>query len=88
MQFCEYRKQIDNRALICLFIKSYFFYSHNKSANNIFSYDFLDQRTGSHHPPGTNQCIQIPRPCLVQPEIQKVFKIPRHIESCGTCMNH
>ena len=25
--------------------------------------------------------------CLV-PEIQKVFKIPRHIESCGTCMKH
>ena len=29
-----------------------------------------------------------PRPCLVHPEIQKVFKIPCHIESCGTCMNH
>jgi len=27
-------------------------------------------------------------PCLVHPEIQKVFKIPRHIESCGTCMKH
>ena len=25
---------------------------------------------------------------LVHPEIQKVFKIPRHIESCGKCMEH
>jgi hypothetical protein len=28
------------------------------------------------------------RPCLVHPENQKVFKIPRHIESCGTCMKY
>ena len=27
-------------------------------------------------------------PCLVHPENQKVFKISRHIESCGTCMEH
>jgi len=27
-------------------------------------------------------------PCLVHPEIQKVFKIFRHIESCDTCMKH
>ena len=27
-------------------------------------------------------------PCLVHPENQKVFKISRHIESCGTCMKH
>jgi len=27
-------------------------------------------------------------PCLVHPEIQNVFKIPCHIESCGTCMKH
>jgi len=26
--------------------------------------------------------------CLVHPEIQKDFKIFRHIESCGTCMKH
>ena len=30
----------------------------------------------------------IDRPCLVHPENQKVFKISRHIESCGTCMKH
>jgi len=24
---------------------------------------------------------------LVHPEIQKVFKIPCHIESCGTCIS-
>jgi len=29
-----------------------------------------------------------PRPCLVQPENQKVFKILRHIESCDTCIKH
>jgi len=28
------------------------------------------------------------RPCLVPTKIQKVFKISRHIESCGTCMKH
>jgi len=30
------------------------------------------------------------RPCLVHSENQKVFKIPRYIESCGTgtCMEH
>jgi len=28
------------------------------------------------------------RPCLVHPKKQKVFKIPRHIESCGTRMKH
>jgi len=28
------------------------------------------------------------RPCLVHSENQKVFKISRHIESCGTCMKH
>jgi len=28
------------------------------------------------------------RPCLVHPKKQKVFKIHRHIESCGTCMKH
>ena len=28
------------------------------------------------------------RPCLVHPKRQKVFKIPRHIESCGTYMKH
>ena len=32
--------------------------------------------------------IFILRPCLVHPKIQKVFKIPRHIKSCGTCMKH
>ena len=30
----------------------------------------------------------IARPCLVHLEIQKVFKIPGHIESYGTCMKH
>ena len=29
-----------------------------------------------------------PWPCLVRSENQKVFKIPRHIESCGTCMKY
>jgi len=29
-----------------------------------------------------------PRPCLVHSENQKVFKIPRHIESYDTCMKH
>ena len=28
------------------------------------------------------------RPCLVHLEIQKLFKISRHIKSCGTCMKH
>jgi len=28
------------------------------------------------------------RPCLVHSENQKVFKILRHIKSCGTCMKH
>ena len=28
------------------------------------------------------------RPCLVPTKIQKLFKILRHIESCGTCMKH
>ena len=28
------------------------------------------------------------RPCLVHPKIQKVFKIPCHIESCGTYMKY
>jgi len=28
------------------------------------------------------------RPCLVHPEIQKVFKIPCHIKSYGIYMNH
>jgi len=37
---------------------------------------------------GRNIIIPIPRPCLVHPEIQKVFKISRHIESCGRCMKH
>jgi len=27
-------------------------------------------------------------PCLVHSENQKIFKILRHIESCGTCMKH
>ena len=27
-------------------------------------------------------------PCLVHPEIQKLFKIFRHIVSCGTYMKH
>ena len=27
-------------------------------------------------------------PGLVHPKKQKVFKIPCHIESCGTCMKH
>jgi hypothetical protein len=27
-------------------------------------------------------------PCLVHPENQKIFKISRHFESCGTCMKH
>ena len=31
---------------------------------------------------------RILRPCLVELEIQKVFKIFRHIESCGTCIKH
>ena len=31
---------------------------------------------------------QLLRPCLLHPEIQKVFKILRHIESCGICMKH
>jgi len=26
------------------------------------------------------------RPCLVHPKNQKVYKISRHIESCGICM--
>ena len=26
--------------------------------------------------------------CLVHPKNQKLFKILRHIESCGTCMEH
>ena len=28
------------------------------------------------------------RSCLVHSENQKVFKIPHHIESFGTCMKH
>jgi hypothetical protein len=28
------------------------------------------------------------RPCLVHSENQKIFKILRHIESCGICMKH
>ena len=28
------------------------------------------------------------RPCLVYPKNQKVFKIPRHIESFDTCIKH
>jgi len=28
------------------------------------------------------------RPCLVHTKNQKLFKISRHIESCGTCMKH
>jgi len=28
------------------------------------------------------------RSCLVYPKIQKLLKILRHIESCGTCMKH
>jgi hypothetical protein len=28
------------------------------------------------------------KPCLVYPKNLKVFKILRHIESCGTCMKH
>ena len=27
-------------------------------------------------------------PCLVHPEIQKIFKIFCHIEFCGTCIKH
>jgi len=37
--------------------------------------------------PSSNQA-RILRPCLVHPKIQKVFKIPCHIESCGICMKH
>ena len=28
------------------------------------------------------------RPCLVHPKNQKNFKIPHHIEFCGTCIEH
>jgi len=36
------------------------------------------------------QCLGTPKSwaCLVHSEIQKVFKISRHIESCGTYMKH
>ena len=35
-----------------------------------------------------HQSALLLRPCSVHPEIQKVFKILYHIESCGTCMKH
>jgi len=28
------------------------------------------------------------RPCLHTPKNSKLYKIPRHIESCGTCMKY
>ena len=28
------------------------------------------------------------RPCLIHPEILKLFNISRHIKSCGTCIKH
>ena len=28
------------------------------------------------------------RPCLDTPKNQKLYKIPHHIESYGTCMKH
>jgi len=53
-----------------------------------FSSYFTKKKDGKVRWQSVSDALIRLRPCLVHPENQKVFKILRHIESCGTCMKH